>query len=169
MEKGKIIFLNGVTSTGKTSIVDAIQSISEEFYYVVANDLFVQMIGDKYLQENYWKYESQAIYLMYHAAKLYSDMGKNIIIDGSLLETPELPQHYETVKEIFKTSPLFMVEVYCPLEICRQRNIERGDRHENQSFEQAEIMTKNVAYDCTVHTNEHTPEECAEYILKHLF
>lgn len=32
MEKGKIVFLNGVTSSGETSIVDAIQSKSEEFY-----------------------------------------------------------------------------------------------------------------------------------------
>ena len=40
MEKGRIIFLNGVTSSGKTSIVDALQSKKNKFFYVVANDLF---------------------------------------------------------------------------------------------------------------------------------
>jgi chloramphenicol 3-O-phosphotransferase len=45
LEKGNIVFLNGVTSSGKTSIVDAIQASSEEIYYVVANDLFEEMIG----------------------------------------------------------------------------------------------------------------------------
>lgn len=31
MEKGKIIFLNGVTSSGKTSIVEAMQSYDDPF------------------------------------------------------------------------------------------------------------------------------------------
>ena len=53
MNKGKIIFLNGVTSSGKTSIVDAIQLKSEDFFYIVANDIFEQMIGYKYLRESH--------------------------------------------------------------------------------------------------------------------
>lgn len=46
MEKGRIIFLNGVTSAGKTSIVEAIQERDDVFFYVVANDLFQEMVGD---------------------------------------------------------------------------------------------------------------------------
>ena len=53
MKKGRIIFLNGVTSAGKTSIVEAIQERDEIFFYVVANDLFQEMVGEKYLRENY--------------------------------------------------------------------------------------------------------------------
>lgn len=33
---------------------------------------------------------------------------------------------------ILKDNPLDLVEVYCPLEICRERNIARGDRSERQ-------------------------------------
>lgn len=55
------------------------------FFYVVANDLFEEMIGEKYLRENYWKYLSEVIIMMYHTAKLYSDMGKNVLIDGILV------------------------------------------------------------------------------------
>ena len=40
MDKGRIIFLNGVTSAGKTSIVEALQNQEDIFFYVVANDLF---------------------------------------------------------------------------------------------------------------------------------
>ncbi|MBQ4607161.1 MAG: hypothetical protein IJB15_10670, partial [Clostridia bacterium] len=35
--KGRIIFLNGVTSAGKTSIVEALQDREDIFFYVVAN------------------------------------------------------------------------------------------------------------------------------------
>ncbi|MDR0929502.1 MAG: AAA family ATPase [Oscillospiraceae bacterium] len=166
MKKGKIVFLCGVTSSGKTSIVDAIQNVSEEFYYVVANDLMVQMVGDKYLNKDYWKYESKAIYYMYHMAKLLSDFGENVLIDGCLLETPELPDHYEKVKEIFKGYPFYLMEIYCPLEICRLRNLERDDRSENQSYEQHLLWTKNVEYDLTVDTNKLSSDDCAKIILQ---
>lgn len=169
MSKGKIVFLCGVTSSGKTSIVDAIQNTSEAFFYVVANDLMVQMVGDKYLKENYEKYEGKAVYYMYHMAKLLSDFGENVLIDGCMIETSDWPRHYETVKDTFKDSPLFMVEVFCPLDICRKRNIERSDRYETQSEEQFKVWNKNVEYDMKVETHLHTPEECAEQILQKVF
>ncbi len=40
MKKGRIIFLNGVTSSGKTSIVDALQEREDIFFYVVAKTCF---------------------------------------------------------------------------------------------------------------------------------
>ena len=102
---------------------------------------------------------------MYHMAKLLSDFGENVLIDGCMLETPDFPRHYETVKEIFKDSPLYMVEVYCPLEICRLRNLERDDRHEHQSAEQFALWNKEVIYDMKVDTHLHTSDECARQIL----
>lgn len=169
IDKGKIIFLNGVTSSGKTSIVDAIQSYSEPFFYVVANDLFEQMIGDKHLQEDYWEHLSEVIIMMYQIARIFSDSGKNILIDGILVDRPELKPHYEKVKDIFKGYPLEVVEVYCPLDICRKRNIGRGDRTEDQSDWQSKIMAENINYSCSVNTSLNTPEECAEIIIKTFF
>jgi len=55
------------------------------------------------------------------------------------------------------------------LEICRKRNIERGDRTENQSDLQNELMAENIHYSCSVDTSKNTPEECADIILKKLF
>lgn len=98
MEKGQIIFLNGVTSAGKTSIVEAIQERGDVFFYVVANDLFQEMVGEKYLLENYWKYLSEVIMMMYHTAKLFSDMGKHVLIDGILVEREEITPHYRRLR-----------------------------------------------------------------------
>lgn len=169
MEKGRIIFLNGVTSSGKTSIVEALQERDDVFFYVVANDLFQEIVGDKYLRENYWKYLSEAIIMMYHTAKLYSDMGKNVLIDGILVEREEIKPHYRQLLEILKDNPLDIVEVRCPLEICRQRNIERGDRYETQSEEQHEIMAENIKYSVKVDTSRNSPAECADIIVGELF
>lgn len=168
MKKGQIIFLNGVTSSGKTSIVEAIQNRDDVFFYVVANDLFQEMVGEKYLQENYWKYLSDVIILMYHTAKLYSDMGKNVLIDGILVEREEIAPHYQQLLTILKDNPLDVVEVYCPLELCRERNIARGDRYETQSEEQAALMAKDISYSLRVDTGRYSPAECAEIIISRL-
>ena len=169
MEKGRILFLNGVTSSGKTSIVDALQQRDAPFFYVIANDLFEQMVGDRFLQEDYWKYLSEVILMMYHTAKLYSDMGKNVLIDGILVEREQLKPHYQQLMDILKENPLDVVEVYCPLEICRQRNLDRGDRYEGQSEEQAALMVQNIRYSLRVDTSQKTPEECAQAIIETLF
>jgi len=169
MEKGRIIFLNGVTSSGKTTIVEALQARKDVFFYVVANDLFEEMIGEQYLRENYWKYLGEVIIMMYHTAKLFSDMGKNVIIDGILVEREGVEPHYARLLDILKDNPLDVVEVYCPLEICRERNIARGDRYESQSEEQAALMAKDIRYSMRVDTSVSSPEECADQIIRKLF
>ena len=168
MGKGKIIFLNGVTSSGKTSIVEALQNRDDCYFYVVANDLFQEMVGERFLRENYWKHLAEVIIMMYHTARLYSDMGKNVLIDGILVEREEIRPHYRQLTEILRDHPLDIVEVYCPLEICRQRNIARGDRYEMQSSEQHALMAENIRYAMRVDTSLHTPEECAEMIVRTL-
>lgn len=168
MEKGRIIFLNGVTSSGKTSIVEALQERSDVFFYVVANDLFQEMVGDKYLREDYWKYLSEVIIMMYHTAKLYSDMGKNVLIDGILVERDEIKPHYRQLLEILKNNPLDVVEVYCPLDICKKRNIERDNRYAEQSQEQYELMAKDIKYSLKVDTSMHSSKECADIIINYL-
>lgn len=127
------------------------------------------MVGEKYLRENYWKYLSEVIIMMYHTAKLYSDMGKNVLIDGILVERDEITPHYQRLVEILKDHPLDVVEVYCPLELCRKRNLIRGDRYEKQSDEQNELMAKNIAYSMRVDTSLYSATECADIIVKELF
>ena len=169
MDKGRIIYLNGVTSSGKTSIVEALQARRDVFFYVVANDLFQEMIGEDYLREDYWKYLGEVIIMMYHIAKLFSDTGKHVLIDSILVERDGIAPHYERMKEILRDNPLDIVEVFCPLDICRQRNTDRGDRYETQSEEQAELMAGDIRYSLRVDTSRLSPEECADAILKALF
>ena len=169
MDKGRIVFLNGVTSSGKTTIVEALQARKDVFFYVVANDLFEEMIGEEYLREDYWKYLGEVIIMMYHTAKLFSDMGKNVIIDGILVEREGVEPHYARLLEILKDNPLDVVEVFCPLEVCRERNIARGDRYESQSEEQAALMAKDIRYSMRVDTGVSSPEECADQIIRKLF
>jgi chloramphenicol 3-O phosphotransferase len=169
LEKGRILFLNGVTSSGKTSIVDALQAREDIFFWVLANDLFQQTVGEQYLKRDYWKYLSEAILMMYHTAKLFSDMGKHVLLDGILVEREEISPHYRQMSEILRENPLDIVEVYCPLSICRQRNLLRGDRYETQSQEQQDCMAKGIAYSLRVDTSVLSSKACADKIMEKLF
>lgn len=70
------------------------------------------------------------------------------------------------MKEILADNPLHIVEVACPLDVCRARNIARGDRYETQSAEQSALMAQGISYDLRVETDRLTPEECAEAIIR---
>ena len=95
-------------------------------------------------------------------------MGKNVLIDGILVERDEIKSHYQKLLEILKDNPLDIVEVYCPLNICRQRNIARGDRYETQSEEQYELLCRDIEYSMKVDTSVLSSEECAEMIVRTL-
>ena len=92
--------------------------------------------------------------MMYHTAKLFSDMGKNVLIDGILVERKQIRPHYQQLLEIMKDSPLDIIQ--------------RGDRYETQSEEQAALMAKEIRYSMKVDTSLLTPEECAEKIINTL-
>ena len=91
------------------------------------------------------------------------------MIDGILVEREEIKPHYHQLLEILKDNPLDIVEVYCPLDICKQRNIIRGDRYETQSHEQHALMAENIRYSVKVDTSVYSSEECAEQIIRELF
>lgn len=158
--------MNGVTSTGKTTLSKQIQLQSNENFYHISNDIFQNMVSNKFLEEDYWKYLLEAITMMYYTARNLSNHGINVIIDGMLLEKPELKEHYKHMRKILSNCPLVLVEVICPLEECRKRNIQRGDREELQSYEQSKFMTQNIQYDISVNTYLNSPEECAKEILQ---
>ena len=182
MKAGKIIFLNGVTSSGKTTISKAVQEIADKQFYHLSNDMFFsiefQMLHMKYIEKAGTKaedkYMTEAIVMMYHFAKAVAEQGINIIIDGMLEENVGFVEYYEKsnydiVLDIFAGADMLMVEVFCPLEKCRRRNIARGDRGENQSYEQNEMMNKTIKYDYFIDTSIDDANECANKILNKLY
>jgi len=169
MKQGRILFLNGLTSSGKTTLVEALQSRREVYFYVLANDLFEQMVGEDYLREDYWKHLAPVILLMYRTAAMLSDLGHHVLIDGILVERPEIAPHYRQLMDIIGDRPMDVIDVSCPVEVCEARNAARSDRWAGQSAEQAALMNKDIRYSLRVETDKYSPAECADQILRALF
>jgi len=126
IEKGKIVILNGVSSAGKTTLARAIQDKASEAFFVITGDDLMEMLGrSKYVDissEAYFQFNTSE----YHAAKAYSDIGMNVIMDTVILKKDKIGLN-EFV-EILRGYPVLFVHLTCPLEELRRREKERGDR-----------------------------------------
>lgn len=170
MERGKIIFLNGLTSAGKSSVAKAMREMSGEIFYTLSNDTFHGMVSWRHFEGRFWHLVAHTITAQYYAARGMAEAGFNVIIDGMLLDLPEYEElfgkrHYELFCGIFEGFEPITVDLICPLDELRRRNIARGDRGENQSAEQNELMTKGLSLDLVLDSSVMTPEECASAIL----
>ena len=52
MNRGKIIILNGVSSSGKTTLAKALQNAFDELYVRLSIDDFISMMSDKMVKND---------------------------------------------------------------------------------------------------------------------
>jgi len=165
MEKGKIIYLNGVSSAGKTTLAKALQARLSEPYYWMSVDTFMYMTPQKFINNDSDENEEiwiQAIINMYHTIKMYSDMGFNTIVDDVFDDDYFPPK----MLEILHNYPAIFVQVTCPLEELQRREKERGDREIGLAERQLpDLYPQDKTYDITVDTHINTTEECANKII----
>jgi len=135
MTTGTIILLNGTSSSGKTSIVKALQPILEEPYLDAGLDKFLWMLPERYLEPPLWDdvlgladraglVGHQLVAGMHQAIAALSLAGNNVIADHVLVE----PDWLRQCIDLFSPLPAFFVGVRCPLAVLEQRERERRNR-----------------------------------------
>ena len=165
MDKGKIIILNGVSSSGKTTLAKAIQNTLDELYVRLSIDDFISMMPGEMVESELGNavYTSQTILLQ--TIKTLSDAGTNVIVDNIMLT------YFETLKqyvECLHDYPVLLVKVVCPAHELRRRETERGDRAVGQGERQINDLEPQDYYDISIDTFANTTEECVSLIAKKL-
>lgn len=173
MNKGKIIWLNGVSSAGKTSLTIELQKILPKPYFCISQDTFTDIIAPcltGYFNgidgEALW-YE--AVNAMYHTIKTYSDLGLNVIVDHIVLNQIDGKEQklFDTFKKQINDYPVTFVKVICPIEELRERELSRGDREIGNAEWQLKLGLYPVeGYDIIVNTYNMKLNECASEITK---
>ncbi len=172
---GKVIFLNGVTSCGKTSIASCMKEMCRSIIYVFSNDIFHEMVSDRAFEKHEQGYShliADSITAQYYAARGAADAGFTVVIDGMLLDLPEYVERFgkrniELVRDIFAGCDFTMVNMTCPPDELRRRNISRGNRGVRQSDEQLEVMTKEFPCDINIDVMTTMPDESAAIIMRY--
>jgi len=172
MPPGTIIILNGTSSSGKTSIVHALQNALAEPYLDAGLDKFIWMLPARYLERPLWDdvlgkatragdAGHALVRGMHHAIEALSRAGSNVIADHVLVE----PAWWEDCIRRFAPLPAYLVGVRCPLPVLEEREKARRNRTLGQARAQLPVVHGHGIYDVEVDTSRLTPEECARNIV----
>lgn len=175
MSKGIILFMNGTSSSGKTSIAKELLKQTEIPFQHIAVDDFFQNYNE-FIDKKYPNLEptvevdsntvAQIIFdpigsLCYSTVKLFSEMGVNVILDTVV----ENEKWFSTCQDLFSGHPTLFVGVICSREELARREAARGDREIGQANAQFDSVYTFEKYDVELNTEELNPEECATRIL----
>jgi len=186
--KVKIIFLNGSSSAGKSSIAKTLQEMFHEPYLHLSIDTFWGMLPKRYFGQH--PPADQGFYLirstdasnnpitrikkgaigkkvcagMLHAIAAFAQQGNNLIIDDILLSQDDLRKYVQLLKNF----TVLFVGVHAPLEIIEQRERERGNRILGLARGMVDIVHANKIYDLEIDTSELKPQESAQKIKEFL-
>jgi chloramphenicol 3-O phosphotransferase len=179
METAKILLLNGVGSSGKTSLARALQAASRDVFLHVQMDAFLDMLPARYLDDpDGFTFTSstedgkdvvsirsgpvarRAMRGMRHAIVALAAEGNNLIVDEVLLGDEK--KEYARLLTPFQ---LVTVGVHCPLEVLEERERQRGDRLVGLARWQYDKVHADMTYNVTVDTSKATPEECVRVVM----
>ena len=172
---GNILLLNGPSSSGKTCILEALQTMLAEPYLNAGIDKFIWMLPERYLDRPLWddvlgravdagEMGQRLFSGMHRAIATLSRAGLNVVADHVLVD----PAWVQECATLFADLPAYLIAIRCPLEVLEQRERKRKDRTLGQARIQFERVHAHGIYDLEVDTSLISPEECARMIREHL-
>ncbi len=175
MAAGTVVFLNGASSSGKTTLIQVLQKRMEGPVLNAGLDQFLWMLPGRYLDRPLWDdvlgrmtaggaTGHRLITGMHRAIAALSLAGNPVLADHVLVESAWVVDLAQT----FAGLPAYLVGVTCPLAVLEERERARNDRTLGQARAQFEIVHRHGVYDLVVDTAVLAPEEAAGRILAHL-
>jgi chloramphenicol 3-O phosphotransferase len=160
----KILFLNGTSSSGKTTIA---KLLHEELRYpewiYISADTFLHMMPDHAYKRKDFLTTWFPIFLttFHRTVAAFAQSGIPVILDH-VLEREGWLEDYQKATEGIRT---VYIEVFCPLSVLEERERKRGDRVNGQARSQFNQVHKNVPYDLSVDTSRKDPATCVQEIM----
>ncbi|NHJ47554.1 MAG: AAA family ATPase [Asgard group archaeon] len=162
---GKIIFLNGASSSGKSTLAKLLHARLKEPYVLLSVDTFIEsMIFPEGITDDVWTEIWPPLFHVagFHAAILAMwKYGLNMIIDHVLQEN----NWFEELRELVEHEKTVFVGIYCNLEELEKREKSRNDREIGIAKYQHERVHENKSYTVTVDTSKSNPQECVDKII----
>jgi len=161
MEKGRILFLNGPSSAGKTTLAWELQTNAPSYWYWLPFDYFLDSVPSQLWEKDEGMGFSTAYQLHHDCIKLMSDQGKDVIMDTVLYDE----NAFASFEKKFAGYPVIRIKVTCPKEELNRREKARGDRDIGLAASQMDIIVPQDGYDLIVDTHAQSAEECARQII----
>ncbi|MFC3209717.1 chloramphenicol phosphotransferase CPT family protein [Planomicrobium okeanokoites] len=160
MGKGKIILLNGVSSSGKSTLARELVNQLDGYFHLSIDDYdgFIEKAENR---ETGHLIPVPTEFFYHRTIAMFSDLGVNVIADQILHDV-------STTKDCFtvlQRYPVFFVGVHCPPPVLQQRESQRGDRPIGLAEIQLNfIHQQRHLYHLEVNTYKDTIANCAKQI-----
>ena len=179
--KGAILIVNGPSSSGKTSIVHALQRKLGVPSLAPGIDMFTESMPQGYWCGDYghlgYKMEksSEGMVLkagpfakemlkgMYAAWKALAEVGHLLIVDDCIMR-----ETFPLALEGLKGVPVCFIGAYCSLEELERREVRRGNRPVGLARFDYYSVNFHESYDFKVDTTNQMPEASADQIMAFL-
>src|SRR6188474_879709 len=150
MNRASAIFLNGTSSSGKTTLATAFQQAMDEPTLYVSNDKFIFMAADRVLKDHEMrpKVLLPLLSAFHRSLPLIAGCGFPMIIDHVI----ERKDWMDEVAEALRDFDVYFVKVSCPLEELERREQARGDRQIGFARMQLGLVHGFCEYDAEVDT-----------------
>jgi len=158
MSSAKIIFLNGVSSSGKSVLAEELQKRLPEPFLHLQLDAFIEMLPRTDDEELFLRMVSG----MNRSIAVMSEEQNNLIVDHVVIEKIWLDQCLDLLDGRY----VLFVGLSCPLEELELREQKRGPRRQGFARAQIEKIHKNKIYDIELDTHALSVEECADQVLE---
>ena len=168
MKNGHVIFLNGTSSSGKTTIAKALQEKLTEPYMYISIDDYFHMYAERFLRP---ASREEAMVLerlipavvsgLHRSVAALARAGNNVLVDHLLQDDGSLE---ECVENWVGLDVLF-VGVKCPLEVAEEREKKRGNRTIGTARSQFERVHAHDLYDLEIDTSRLNVVECVARII----
>lgn len=159
---GLIIFLNGTSSSGKSSIAKELLPILDDTYFYMPVDAFHAMrTTPPDLAPDQLRSVLKHTWMGFHRAVAgMAAGGNNIVVDHVFSEQWRLLD----CLALFASADVVLVGVHCPLPELEQRERMRGDRPQGLAARQIAQVHTHGLYDIECDTSTTSPLDCARQI-----
>lgn len=192
MNAGNVIFLNGSSSAGKTTIAVMLQQMLEEPYQHIALDQFrdgmpgryrglnspdgtpgalglnvvpTRQGGDQVTEIRFGQHGEQVLRGMRRAIAAFARAGNHVIVDDLLFK----PDYLHDYAEALEGLNAWLIGVRCTLDEVNRREQRRTGRFPGTATSHyREVHAHGSDYDLEVDTSNAPPRACAQRIIERL-
>ena len=162
MDHNRVIFLNGASSSGKSTIARALQQSLEKPYLHISEDMFFATLpAREYSQSDYFRYGSRLYDGFTKCVRTLVECENRVIVDT----VAWVPGSLDGFVKALWNVQVFAVGVHCSLPFLETREQQRNDRSVGLARSQIELVHQNALYDFEVDTSQIDGGTCAEFIL----
>lgn len=162
---GRIVLLNGASSSGKSALAAALLETFSEPWFLMAIDDFHHRRGRKPMSEAAFAPIFQRTVLGFHRAVAgLAAAGNDVVVDHILSERWRL----RDCAAVFDGYPTYLVGVHCALDELNQRERDRGNRQIGRAALHFPLVHVHRIYDIEVDTTRADPRGLAAGIVEHV-